>query len=112
MSDKDKIIPFQRPNRTTGSSTRVPDGDVIGLVNFCKMLGVEDIHIVQALRIKQGLSGLKGEPPTKNSINEQAEVLAHWSDEECLNHAKASEVTDWKVKPAFYHALVDRLMPK
>lgn len=113
MSD-DKILQFRPRARPAEKEVGISDpfslSKIIGSLN--EKMGLEDIPAQQALRIVLGLNGLEDYKPSAELVVEGNKVLSNWSPEEILNEAKKSTVLDWKMKPAFYTALVIALRAK
>lgn len=110
VSENDKVVSF-RPRSPKPKGGPSPDSLNMAeiLQNLAQKTGMEDLPMVQALRLKQGLASIVDCHPTQEMIAEQNKVITSWSSEEMLLRAKESTESDWKRWPALYTALANVL---
>ncbi len=111
MTNDPKVLPFRsRPTKQKPGTASRDTLNMVGIMeNVAKTMGLEDLPMQQALRLRLGLNGIHNCRPTQTMIAEQSQIISSWSPEERMRRAKESTEQDWKLHPALYTALADAL---
>jgi hypothetical protein len=69
-----------------------------------------ELDFAKTRRLLETLTSIfKTQPNLRNNIPSRLEYLAKTSDDELVRALNLSEENDWKQRPAYYGAIVDRL---